>query len=140
MISPGDSFHDPYASARLVGSDPGQLSGMVAGHDWIWLLGNHDPLAPEGLGGVRGTSIKIGPLRFVHEPGPAPQPGGVAGHLHPATLIRARGRRIRRRAFITDGACLVMPSLFPLPFHAWMLGQDKVHAMRRAPVPARQTG
>jgi DNA ligase-associated metallophosphoesterase len=158
VISLGDSFHDATASDRLAPADADQLTEMVGRHDWIWILGNHDPLPPTGLGGTCESEVELGPLRFVHEPGSAPQPGEVAGHLHPAASIRARGRRVRRRAFITDGDRLVMPSfgaytgglcaldpaitiLFPTEFHAWMLGQDKVHAMRhtrlipdRAPV------
>lgn len=151
VILLGDTFHDPRAMARIARGDVERLAALVACvPHWTWIAGNHDPAPPAGLGGQTASVAALGPLVFRHEPEAPPQPGEVAGHLHPAARLVHRGRSIRRRCFVTDGTRLLMPafgayaggldtadpaiaSLFGKRFHAWMLGDGAVHA-----VPAKR--
>jgi len=114
IISLGDSFHDDEASTRLPKPYFEQLSAMMSGREWIWILGNHDPSAPKNLPGHSANEMAIGPVVFRHEPEIAADgghnPGEIAGHLHPAAKIRRRGRTVRRRCFVGDGSRLIMPS------------------------------
>jgi DNA ligase-associated metallophosphoesterase len=146
IIALGDSFHDPEAADRLDGEERALLAGLVSGTDWIWIEGNHDPHPPGWLGGTITPEIAIGGLVFRHEPQASPQPGEIAGHLHPCANVTMRGRSLRRRCFASDGTRLVMPafgayaggldvrdpaiaSLFPDAFAAYMLGGRRVYAV-----------
>jgi uncharacterized protein len=144
VLALGDSFHDNGGSARLHGNDKDSLSKLMAGRGWIWLLGNHDPAPPSGLGGECVTKLELNGLTFRHEPQAGAAPGEVAGHLHPAACVRRRGRSVRRRCFVTSGARLVMPAfgayaggldvtdpafgpLFPESSTCWLLGRERVY-------------
>jgi DNA ligase-associated metallophosphoesterase len=110
VVSLGDSFHDGEGAARLPGAFREALAGMMAGRDWFWVRGNHDPDAPPGLGGESVAEIALSGLVLRHEPQRAAAPGEIAGHLHPGARIVRRGRSVRRRCFATDGARLIMPA------------------------------
>lgn len=144
VISLGDSFHDAQAAERIPPQYHSQLQSMMSGRDWIWIRGNHDPLAPANLDGQDATELTIGPIIFRHEPETGNSPGEIAGHLHPAAKIVRRGKSIRRRCFVGDGTRLIMPSFgtftgglnirheaFNGMFsetdqYAWVLGQTSV--------------
>lgn len=146
----GDSFHDRRADGRMDGLDRDRIAALQAGRAWVWISGNHDPLAPVGLGGEACDELALGPLIFRHEPCGAAAPGEVAGHLHPSARIRQRGRSLRRRCFAGDGARLVLPAFGAFTgglnvldeawkgifaarrFNAYMLGATRVF-----PVPGR---
>ena len=145
VIALGDSFHDRAARERLADEDRDRIRALCAAAAWTWIVGNHDPEPPRDLGGTVTACIEIGPLLFRHEPRPAPATGEVAGHLHPAAAVVARGRRLRRRCFATDGTRLVMPSFGAMTgglcvrsqafgklfagtdFTAWLIGRDEVY-------------
>jgi len=110
VICLGDSFHDSQASDRLTPGARSLIHQMQHGRDWIWISGNHDPLAPADLGGDSAADIRLGGLRLCHAPGSGKCDGEIAGHLHPSAKIRQRGRSVRRRAFVTDGRRLIMPA------------------------------
>ncbi len=144
VISLGDSFHDDACEARMGACDLGELKRLVAlPEDWIWIEGNHDPRPPAHIGGQTLGACVVGSLTFRHEPQPRPALGEVAGHLHPCVRVSGRGRSVRRRAFLSDGARLVMPAfgaytgglnicdpafagLFSTAPKAFALGQDRV--------------
>lgn len=150
VISLGDSFHDRKASARLPAPYVSRLHELMAGREWVWITGNHDPERPVGLPGDIADELALGPLIFRHEPQPGSAPGEIAGHLHPAARIVRRGRSVRRSCFASDGERLIMPAfgaytgalnvldkafrgLFAEErFRAFMLGSDRVYAIRRA--------
>lgn len=151
VISLGDSFHDGEAEARMDGADADRLEALTRAHDWIWILGNHDPAPPQRFGGAVETELAAGPLTFRHEPASAPATGEIAGHLHPCAVVRVRSRRLRRRCFASDGTRVIVPAfgayagglnvldeayadLLPAAaFHAWMVGGTQV-----VPVAARR--
>ena len=41
---------------------------LMAGRDWFWVAGNHDPEAPADLPGETVRELAIGSLLFRHEP------------------------------------------------------------------------
>ncbi len=110
VVSLGDSFHDGAGAARLHLAFRERLEAMMAGRDWFWIAGNHDPGAPAGLPGDTVRELAIGTLLFRHEPSNTPVEGEIAGHLHPCARIVQRGRSVRRRCFASDGTRMVMPA------------------------------
>lgn len=161
VVSLGDSFHDPEGPSRLSAADRDTLRAMTARHDWIWIAGNHEGLLDGGgLGGCAAQTLELGRLVLRHEPGPAPATGEVAGHLHPVAAISARGRRLRRRCFVTDTTRLVMPAfgaytgglnvldaafvpLFDAGLRVWAMGERAVYPIataRLVPDRARPAG
>jgi hypothetical protein len=148
VICLGDSFHDPDGSDRLPAPYRAMLTTLQLGREWIWVTGNHDPIAPVRLCGVTVDEITIGPLTFRHEPiekvGSTSTAGEICGHLHPAARVRRFGRSIRRACFVTDGTRLVLPAFGALTgglnvtdeaygmlfrrrqFSVFMLGNDRL--------------
>ncbi len=110
VVSLGDSFHDPEGAERLPPLYRDALLAMMAGRDWYWIAGNHDPEAPHDLPGACVQELAFGSLVFRHEPEPGVQQGEIAGHLHPGARIVRRGRSIRRPCFASDGSRLIMPA------------------------------
>ncbi len=110
VVSLGDSFHDSEGAARLPDAIRIDLSAMMAGRDWFWVVGNHDPQAPAGLSGDTVEALAVGGLVFRHEPSAKASEGEISGHLHPCARIVQRGRSVRRRCFATDGARVIMPA------------------------------
>jgi len=146
VIALGDSFHDVKAADRLDTDEKAMLAAQVNRTDWIWIEGNHDPHPPAWLGGTVTAEIAIGGLVFRHEPSAQPQPGEIAGHLHPCATVSLRGKSLRRRCFAADAMRLVMPAfgayaggldvrdeaianLFDGAFAAYMLGGRRVYAV-----------
>ncbi len=146
----GDSFHDRRAVDRLTPQDHQRLNRLAGATEWVWLEGNHDLEALSGaldhLPGAVVTTLRIGALVLIHEPQDQPQPGEVAGHLHPAVRVAAHGRGVRRPCFVTDGNRIIMPAfgaftggldvtdpvvanLFAIPPLIGALGRDRVHAL-----------
>ena len=110
VVSLGDSFHDSQGAERLHPLFREQLEAMMAGRDWFWIAGNHDPHFPSNLPGEAVQELGIGSLVFRHEPSRTAVTGEIAGHLHPCARIVQRGRSVRRRCFASDGSRLVMPA------------------------------
>ncbi|MEM7464207.1 MAG: ligase-associated DNA damage response endonuclease PdeM [Pseudomonadota bacterium] len=110
VIALGDSFHDRKASERLGLSDRALLSSLVAGRQWTWISGNHDPEPPADIGGKSADELVAGGIVFRHEPSHFVSCNEISGHLHPQARIIRRGKSVRRRCFVTDGDRLVMPA------------------------------
>jgi uncharacterized protein len=144
VIALGDSLHDCEATDRITQDDLASLHALQTGRDWLWLTGNHDPRINPVIGGRSTTILEHSGLTFRHEPSPAPAPGEIAGHLHPAAKLETRGPSIRRPCFIGNGDRLVLPAfgaftgglnvldeafapLFTSNFAVWMLGRDSVY-------------
>src|SRR6185312_9679638 len=66
VVSLGDSFHDGAGAALMPDIFRAELSALIAGRDWFWVAGNHDPDAPEGVAGESVREISIGSLVFRH--------------------------------------------------------------------------
>ena len=144
LIFLGDSFHDGEARARIDASDLALLKGITSAAETIWITGNHDPEPPQDIGGTILAEMALGPVTLRHEPKAlASEQFEIAGHLHPAAAIHARGRRIRCRCFIADERRMIMPAFGSYTgalsvrseafaglfgdFHVWMIGGQAVH-------------
>jgi DNA ligase-associated metallophosphoesterase len=145
VIALGDSFHDPDGPARLPEAERALVMALTTRHEFIWIAGNHDGVSPALLGGTVAESFRLGPLLFRHLPKPGAPDGEIAGHLHPCARVAVRGRHLRRRCFVGDGARLVLPAfgaftggldLFDRAFDglflnritAFLLGENAVYA------------
>lgn len=106
----GDTFHDRRSEDRLAADDAARLRALSRGRRLIWVIGNHDADGPRRLPGETADELRLCGLTFRHEPLPGPRPGEVAGHLHPAALVRAPRGSVRRRCFITDGERAILPA------------------------------
>jgi DNA ligase-associated metallophosphoesterase len=109
VVSLGDSFHDRGGAARLPAEYRAALEALIAGRDWYWIAGNHDPDAPADLPGESVGELSVAGLSFRHEPLVGAD-AEIAGHLHPGARIVRRGRSVRRACFASDGRRLVMPA------------------------------
>lgn len=110
LVFLGDSFHDRKGESRLDPDDNRRIAGLAAGRSLVWVVGNHDADGPKALPGETVDELALGTLTLRHEPQDGEQAGEVAGHLHPAAKVKGRGRTVRRRCFVTDGARLVLPA------------------------------
>ncbi|HYD31537.1 MAG TPA: ligase-associated DNA damage response endonuclease PdeM [Azospirillaceae bacterium] len=155
VICLGDSTHDVHATERMAKSDHARLAVLTAAHDWVWVAGNHDPTPPADWGGRVEVEVALGPLVFRHE-AQAGAMGEVSGHYHPVAAVRAAARRVRARCFVGDGQRLILPAfgaytgglnvldpamtrLLGRDFHAYLLGEEKVHKIACAKlVPDRR--
>ena len=63
VICLGDSFDDLAAAGGLDEGDRLWLMRLMAGRDWQWVLGNHDP-GPLEIGGSHHAELPCGPLIF----------------------------------------------------------------------------
>ena len=112
VVCLGDSFHDGEGPRQLTDSDAMRLRRLVDDHEWVWVVGNHDPALPRWLGGGVAAELVSRPLSFRHQPrDDVLAPGEVVGHYHPKATIATRGRRVTRACFVTDGMRMIMPAL-----------------------------
>ncbi|MEH7828343.1 ligase-associated DNA damage response endonuclease PdeM [Gemmobacter denitrificans] len=104
VICLGDSFDDLQAEAELEETDRLWLIRLMAGRDWIWIAGNHDP-GPGHIGGSHRSDMRLAGLTFRHM---AETPGGeVSGHFHPKARLAGQSRP----CFLIDGdARLILPA------------------------------
>ncbi len=152
LISLGDSFHDRDAPERLSVDDRAMIFEISTQTNMLWITGNHDPELPDDLPGSVASQITLGPLVLRHEPSltindetGGKASGEICGHLHPAAIVRQRGRTIRRRCFAGNAQRLFMPAFGAYtgglnvtsapyapywnngPFDAWMIGKSAIH-------------
>ncbi len=109
LISLGDSFHDRDGPGRLDENEFRRIGTLAKQTDLLWLTGNHDPELPDELPGDMAEQIILGNLTLRHEPTLSAK-GEICGHLHPAAIIKQRGRRVRRRCFAANKDRLFMPA------------------------------
>ncbi|HEX5379521.1 MAG TPA: ligase-associated DNA damage response endonuclease PdeM [Phenylobacterium sp.] len=142
----GDTFHDRASEDRLAADDAARLRALAAGRGLVWVVGNHDADGPRGLPGETADELSVLGLTLRHEPQPGPQPGEVAGHLHPCARVVSTRGSVRRRCFVSDGERIVVPAfgayagglsirdrafegMFSRPPLTGAIGRDRVHAV-----------
>ncbi|WP_395543297.1 ligase-associated DNA damage response endonuclease PdeM [Neotabrizicola sp. sgz301269] len=104
VICLGDSFDDLAAADELPKPEALLLTGMMAGRDWIWIEGNHDP-GPLTLGGSHRAELQIGALKFRHIATPGARLE-ISGHYHPKASLAGRSRP----CFLADADRILMPA------------------------------
>lgn len=104
VICLGDSWDDLEAAERLPEDEKLWLMRLMAGRQWIWIEGNHDP-GPIELAGTHLAELTLGPLTFRHiaEAGAA---GEVSGHYHPKARLANRSQPV----FLLDANRLILPA------------------------------
>jgi len=161
VIALGDSFHDRDAARRLAPAEAERLQRIAGAARLVWVLGNHDPLPPDGLPGEHGDEFLLGPLRFRHEAGGAGGLGGglggssggeaeLCGHHHPKARIATRGGSVSRPCFVADSRRIILPAfgaytggldvqspaiarLFPRGGRAFLLGAERLFSFALRP-------
>lgn len=119
VVALGDSFDDPEAEARMLDSDALWLARLMAGREWVWVAGNHDP-GPWQAGGSLRAEWQAQGLAFRHiATGAAAE---VSAHYHP----KARLAGTARPCFLLDADRVILPA-----FGAYTGGLDT----RRMPLP-----
>jgi len=131
VVCLGDSFDDCAAGEALAPEDGARLTALMAGRDWTWIAGNHDP-APLALGGSHRAELRLGPLAFRHEAEPDARAGEVSGHYHPKLRLPVRLSAVTRPCFLFDSRRLILPAFGAYtgglradhPAFAGLLGRD----------------
>jgi DNA ligase-associated metallophosphoesterase len=108
VICLGDSFDDVAAHGALTVEHKDWLLRMMAGRDWTWVEGNHDP-GPLDLPGTHRADLRTGPITFRHIAQPAAH-GEVSGHYHPKARVALRGTSVARACFLTDASRVILPA------------------------------
>jgi DNA ligase-associated metallophosphoesterase len=121
VVCLGDSFDDDAAAQALDPAAVSRLTVLMAGRDWVWIAGNHDP-APLSLGGRHLAALHRAPLTFRHAAAADAVAGEVSGHLHPKARLALRAGSLTRACFIRDARRLVLPA-----FGAYTGGLDAGH-------------
>lgn len=104
VICLGDSFDDTAAAGALEEDAVLWLARLMAGRDWTWIEGNHDP-GPIALAGTHRASLTLGALTFRHIADPA-QRFEVSGHYHPKARLAGQARP----CFLADAARILLPA------------------------------
>ncbi len=152
LVMLGDSFHDARGCARLGDTERAALRRMLEGVEAVSVLGNHDPVAPEGVPGEAVEEWRSGPLTFRHiaKAGAAAE---VSGHFHPKASMPTRAGHVTRPCFLSDGRRVLLPSfgaytggldirdpavaaLFPRGGRAFLLGQGRLFSFPTGPLRA----
>lgn len=102
VVALGDSFDDPEAEARLLAEDALWLDRLMAGREWHWITGNHDP-GPVALGGSLLADWQAGPLIFRHI---AQGMAEVSAHYHPKARLAGRAAP----CFLIDRDRVILPA------------------------------
>jgi hypothetical protein len=110
VVALGDSFHDVSGGDRLLARDRAALHLMQIGREWIWIAGNHDPVLPASLGGMRVLELSVGTISFRHYPQDNAGEAAISGHLHPVARVAGMTGSVRRRCFVSDGTLCILPA------------------------------
>ena len=108
VVCLGDSFDDLSAARATSQMVTQRLAPAMAGRQWVWIEGNHDP-GPVDIGGEHRAELAVGGLNFRHIATEGGQ-SEVSGHYHPKARLVVRGRAITRRCVLVDSKRLILPA------------------------------
>lgn len=106
----GDSFHDVGGVERMPEAARAALAQLTRTLAWTWVVGNHDPLLGDAVGGRVIDEIEVDGLLLRHEAQPDEARPELSGHFHPKLRITVRGRAISRRCFIHTDRKIILPA------------------------------
>jgi uncharacterized protein len=104
VICLGDSFDDLAAADGLDEPSRLWLTRLMAGRDWTWITGNHDP-GPVEIGGSHRARLTLQPFTFRHIAAPQ-ETAEISGHYHPKARLAGQSRP----CFLADAARLILPA------------------------------
>jgi DNA ligase-associated metallophosphoesterase len=104
VICVGDSFDDLAAADGIDEPSLLWLNRLIAGRDWTWITGNHDP-GPIEIGGSHRADHKLQPFTFRHIAEPM-EKAEISGHYHPKARLAGQSRP----CFLADAARLILPA------------------------------
>ena len=104
VICLGDSFDDLAAADGMEEPSRLWLTRLIAGRDWTWITGNHDP-GPIEIGGTHRAELKLQPFTFRHIAEPQER-AEISGHYHPKARLAGQSKP----CFLADAARLIMPA------------------------------
>lgn len=107
VVCLGDSFDDLQAGQSLDSNVSTWITRMMAGREWIWVEGNHDP-GPLELGGSHRAEVTLENVDLRHIA--SAQTPEISGHFHPKASVSGKGRRITRPCFLVDSARIILPA------------------------------
>lgn len=106
----GDNFHDIDGPDRMAMPTRERLAALTSQTEWHWIIGNHDPALPPGIGGhVHDEAERCG-LMLRHRAKPAEMRPELSGHWHPKHRAVARGRAVTRACFVRGQTRLILPA------------------------------
>ena len=104
VICLGDSFDDLAAFDGIEDSARLWLARLMAGRDWTWITGNHDP-GPIDIGGTHRAEVTLPPFTFRHIAEPQDR-AEISGHYHPKASLAGQ----TKPCFLADAQRLIMPA------------------------------
>jgi DNA ligase-associated metallophosphoesterase len=104
VICLGDSFDDLAAGAALGEAERQTLMRLMAGREWVWVEGNHDP-GPLDLGGTHLGELALEGIVFRHEASSRAVPE-VSGHFHPKHRLGGTARP----CFLVGAGRVILPA------------------------------
>jgi DNA ligase-associated metallophosphoesterase len=138
----GDSFHDRFGCDRLPANARELLTGLTAGLDWVWIVGNHDPGFADHCGGRIVEEVEIAGIVLRHEAERRETRPEMSGHFHPKLRLNMKGRNVSRRCFVRSETKLILPAFGALTggldaHHPQIIGQVGSGASALVPVSDR---
>ena len=113
----GDSFHNTNSAQSLAEPYKEKLQQLSKMRQFIWVLGNHDPLLPDFLPGKQCQSTYIDSIELRHqleqnndEKLVIPKGGQIIGHFHPKAKLRLRASNTSGKCFIFDKNRMIIPA------------------------------
>jgi DNA ligase-associated metallophosphoesterase len=103
VVALGDSFDDAAAWEGIDLADRLTLTRLMAGREWVWVAGNHDP-GPVAAGGTWLAECQLGALTCRHVA--TPDYPEISAHYHPK--LRLRG--VARPCFLIDAHRVILPA------------------------------
>jgi DNA ligase-associated metallophosphoesterase len=104
VICLGDSFDDLAALDGIEEAARLWLTRLIAGRNWTWITGNHDP-GPIEIGGTHRADLKLQPFTFRHIAEPQ-ETAEISGHYHPKAHLAGQSRP----CFLADAQRLILPA------------------------------
>ena len=104
VICLGDSFDDLAALDGIEETSRLWLARLMAGRQWIWITGNHDP-GPIEIGGTHRSELLLRPFTFRHIAVPG-ETAEISGHYHPKASLAGQSRP----CFLADAQRLILPA------------------------------
>lgn len=106
----GDSFHDVGGVERMPEAARATLAKLTGALDWTWVVGNHDPVLGDSVGGHVVDEIEVDGVLLRHEAERDEVRPEISGHFHPKLRITVRGRHIARRCFVHTDRKIILPA------------------------------